>query len=70
MKVKKNRLRWCAHVRRKKENSLVRSTMMRELPGRKRRGRPRKRWLDGVKEMMEESGLDQDIQWTKGDGDS
>ena len=56
MKMREGRLRWYGHVMRRDQEYVGRRTMEIELPGRRRRGRPRRRFLDVVKEDMGEVG--------------
>ena len=54
MKMRKGRLRWYRHVMRRDQEYIGRRIMEMELPERRRRGRPRRRFLDVVKEDMRE----------------
>ena len=54
MKVREGRLRWYGHVMRRDQEYVGRKMMEMELPGKRRRGRPKKRFLDVVKEDMGE----------------
>ena len=56
MKMRKGRLRWYGHVMRRDQEYVGRKMMKMELPGKRRRGRPRRRFLDVVKEDMGEVG--------------
>ena len=56
MKMRKGRLRWYGHVMRRDQEYVGRKMMEMELPGKRRRGRPKKRYLDVVKEDMGEVG--------------
>ena len=49
-KVQESRLRWYGHVQRMDDQSLVRWAMEMKVDGRRRRGRPKKRWKDNIKE--------------------
>ena len=48
------RLRWYGHLRRKYDGYIGRRMLRMELPGKKKRGRPKKRFMDVVKENMAE----------------
>ena len=56
MKLREGRLRWYGHVMRKDQEYVGRKMMEMELPGKRKRGRPKRRFLDVVKEDMEEVG--------------
>ena len=56
MKIREDRLRWYGHVMRRDQEYVGRKIMEMELPGKRRRGRPKKRFLDVVKEDMKEVG--------------
>ena len=56
MKMREGRLRLYGHVMRKDQEYVGRKMMKMELPGKRKRGRPKRRFLDVVKEDMEEVG--------------
>ena len=56
MKMKEGRLRWYGHVMRRDQEYIGRKMMEMELPGKRRRGRPKRRFLDVVNENMREVG--------------
>ena len=45
------RLRWYGHVKRRED--VGRRAMEMRMPGQRKRGRPKRRWLDCIKEDME-----------------
>ena len=51
MKMTEGRLRWYGHVMRR-DQEYVRRMMEMESPGKRKRGRPKRRFLDVVKEDM------------------
>ena len=56
MKMREGRLRWYGHVVRRDQEYVVRKMMEMELPGKRKRRRPKRRFLDVVKEDMKEVG--------------
>ena len=58
-KVQEGRLRWYGHLLRREEDHVGKRTMEMEVNGRRRRGRPRKRWKDCVGEDLRVKGLDE-----------
>ena len=56
MKMREGRLRWYGHVMRRDQEYVGRKIMEMELPGKRRKGRLKRRFLDVVKEDMEEVG--------------
>ena len=56
MKMREGRLRWYGHVMRRDQEYVGRKMMEMELPEKRRRGRPKRKFLDVVKEDMGEVG--------------
>ena len=56
MKMRESRLRWYGHVMRRDKEYLGRKMIEMELPGKRKRGRPKRRLLNLVKEDMREVG--------------
>ncbi|KAI5623886.1 hypothetical protein C0J50_16567 [Silurus asotus] len=54
-KVREARLRWFGHVQRRDMNYIGRRMLRMEPPGRRKRGRPRRRFMDVVREDMQET---------------
>jgi len=50
-------LRWFGHVERMDGNRLAKQVYESEMQGRRCRGRPRKGWMDSVKEVLSKRGL-------------
>jgi hypothetical protein len=50
--VKYQRLAWLGHVERMDEERMSRKLLHAKMEGRRRRGRPRKRWLQSLEEDM------------------
>ncbi|KAJ8376011.1 hypothetical protein SKAU_G00065910 [Synaphobranchus kaupii] len=59
-KVREARLRWFGHVRRREVGYIGRRMLDMELPGKRRRGRPKRRFMDTVKEDMQAVGVTED----------
>ena len=51
-------LRWFAHVERMEKDRIAKRVYVGECAGSRSAGRPRKRWLDIVKECLKKRGLD------------
>ena len=56
MKTREGRLRWYGHVMRRDQEYVGRKMMEIVLPGKRKRGRPKRRFLDVLKEDMKEVG--------------
>ena len=54
---RKARLRWFGHAQRRESGDIGRRMLEMELPGRRRRGRPERRFMDAVKEDMQIVGV-------------
>ena len=59
MKMREDRLRWYGHVMRRDQEYVGRRVMENELPGKRKRRRPKRRFLDVVKEDMGKVGARQ-----------
>ncbi|KAK3548456.1 hypothetical protein QTP70_013155 [Hemibagrus guttatus] len=51
-KVREARLRWFGHVQRRESEYIGRRMLDMKLPGRRQRGRPKRRYMDGINEDM------------------
>ena len=51
-KTREARLRWYGHLRRKDDGYIGRRMLRMELPGKRKRGRQKRRFMDVVKEDM------------------
>ena len=58
-KVEERRLKWYGHVLRREEHSVGRRAMIMKVQGRRKRGRPKRRWLD-IKDDIKEKELSAD----------
>ena len=56
-KVREARLRWYGHVRRSEVGYIGRRMLEMELPGKRRKGRPKRRYMDAVREDMRAAGV-------------
>ena len=56
-KVREARLRWFGHVSRRDDGGAVKDIIGMEVGGSRRRGRPKRKWMDYVKKDMEIKGL-------------
>ena len=59
-KVQERRFRWNGHVMRREEHYVGRRAMVMKVQGRRKRGRPKRIWLDKVKDDIIENGLSAD----------
>jgi hypothetical protein len=55
--IEQKRLRWFGHVKRIPENRLPLKILEWEPEGTRRKGRPKERWIDGVRRSMTKHGL-------------
>ncbi|KAL0879491.1 hypothetical protein ABMA27_003237 [Loxostege sticticalis] len=62
-KLQENRLRWFGHVKRRPPEYIGNRTLNLNIPGRRKRGRPKLRWLSVVKNDMAGCELEEeDVQ--------
>lgn len=57
VKIKQGRIRWAGHVQRMPETQTVKKVFIGKPDGRRRRGRPRKRWIEDVEEDLRKLGI-------------
>ena len=55
--AKANRVRWCGHVIRKDDDSILKKAMMLEVNGQRKRGRLKMTWRRQVEESEKKVGL-------------
>ena len=56
-KAQERRLKWYGHVMRREEHYVGRRAMEMKVQGRRKRGRPKRRWLDRLRDDIKEKGL-------------
>jgi hypothetical protein len=61
--VKTKQLQWYGHVQRMEEGRLPKGVLEWRPSGRRKRGRPKLTWVEGIRGMMAEKGL-QEEDWT------
>ena len=52
IEIRKRRPRWFGHVKRREEGECLGDVLRMEVPGNRPRGRPKKTWMDNVKEDL------------------
>ena len=55
--IKTKQLQWYGHVQRMDEGRLPKEVMKWRPPGRRKRGRPKLTWVEGIRGLMGEKGL-------------
>ena len=58
-KIQEKRLGWYGHLMRREEGHIGKRVLKMEVTGRRRRGRPERRWMDCVREDMKEKNLEE-----------
>ena len=59
-KVQESRLTWYWHVSRREDEYVRKRVMGMEVPGKRRRGRPKRRWLDSIRNDFSERRLSEE----------
>ena len=59
--IKSRMLRWAGHVARMGENRSAKKILLGRIPGRRPRGRPRRRWEENTKTDLEDIEVDEEI---------
>ena len=55
--INTKQLKWYGHVQRMEEGRLPKQVMKWSPPGRRKRGRPKLTWVEGIRGLMGEKGL-------------
>jgi hypothetical protein len=68
--MRSNRLAWCGHVMGINESHITKKVMSMNVDGHPRRGRPKTRWMDCVKDDMRVNGVSMEMtsdrrEWKK-----
>jgi len=58
-KVRESRLQWYGHVKRREDAYVGRRMLEIELQGKRKVGRPKRRFMDAVKDRMKEVGVNE-----------
>ena len=66
-KVKENRLSWYGHVMRRDDTHETKRVMSMNIDGWRGRGRPKKRWMDCVRDDMNEKGVNDSVTFDRGE---
>ena len=53
-KVQEGRLKWYGIVLRREDEYVGKRVMVMEVPGKRRRGRPNRRWVDNIRNDLSE----------------
>ena len=56
-KVQQSRLKWYGHVLRREDEYVGKRVMAMEVPGNRRRGRSKRRWLDSIRNELSQREL-------------
>ena len=62
--LRQNRINWYGHIRRSEEYNLSRKMMDMAVPRKRRRGQPRRRWIDNTRQDMNKYEMTADMTKT------
>jgi hypothetical protein len=63
--IKTKQLQWYGHVQRMKDGRLAKEVIKWRPPGRRKRGRPKVTWTEGIRKLMGENYLI--VKWAQED---
>ena len=64
--IKTKQLQWYGHVQRMEEGRLPKEVMKWSPPGRRKRGRPKITWAEGIRGLMGEKGINgRGLEWQR-----
>ena len=66
--IKTKQLQWYGHVQRMEEGRLPKEVMKQRPQGRRKRGRPKLTWAEGIRGLMGEKGLMEEDWNDRGNG--
>ena len=52
--------KWYGHVSRREDEYVGKRVLGMEVPGKRRRGRPKRRWMDNIRNDLSERGLSEE----------
>ena len=64
-KVQESRLKWYGHVQRREGECIGKRVVAMEVPGKRRRGRPKRRWLDSIRNDLSERDTQDRAKWRR-----
>ena len=64
-KVQERRLKWYGHMMRREEHYVGRRAMEIKVQGRRKRGRPKRRWLEKVKDDIKADEVYDRATWRR-----
>ena len=65
--IQTKQLVWYGHLQRMEDDRLPKKVLKWTPTGRRRRGRPRKGWIEGVEKEMERCGIPHDLWNNRGE---
>ena len=63
-KITERRLNWYGHVMRRDGEHILRKVLRADIPGKRKRGRPKTRWKDACQRDLKSTGLRAARRWT------